>query len=173
MQTMGFCFARISCPVGSWLKVCFYPSFSLPFLWTPTFFSLRRVKANRKKDTLSHELIHAYDHSRFHLSTTSLRHQACTEIRASLLSGECRFGREVLGRGQWKFTKQMQECVRRRAVLSLMNRPQISEGIKLVEGEKEGGVMWEVERRKKAESIIDGVWESCANDTRPFDEVYR
>ncbi|TID23783.1 mitochondrial inner membrane protease atp23 [Venturia nashicola] len=125
------------------------------------------------EDTLAHELIHAYDHNRFTPSPTNLRHQACTEIRASLLSGECRFGREVLGRGQWKFTKQMQECVRRRAVLSLMNRPQIAESIKLKEGEEVGSTIWETERRKKAESIVDGVWESCASDTRPFDEVYR
>lgn len=67
----------------------------------------------------------------------------------------------------------MQECVRRRAVLSLMNRPQIAESIKLKEGKEVGGSVWENERRKKAESIIDGVWESCASDTRPFDEVYR
>lgn len=67
----------------------------------------------------------------------------------------------------------MQECVRRRAVLSLMNRPQIAEGIKLNDGEEVGGVVWEIERRKKAESVVDGVWESCAGDTRPFDEIYR
>lgn len=54
-----------------------------------------------------------------------------------------------------------------------MNRPQIAESIKLKEGEEVGGSVWENERRKKAESIIDGVWESCASDTRPFDEVYR
>lgn len=59
-------------------------------------------------------------------------------------------------------------------MLSLMNRPGVGEGIKLKEGEGEvGGSRWDQLRREKAESIIDGVWESCTADTRPFDEIYR
>jgi inner membrane protease ATP23 len=76
------------------------------------------------------------------------------QIRASTLSGECRFGREVWGRGQWKLTQQLQECVRRRATLSLMARPGVKDDV-------------------HAAKIINEVWDSCFNDTRPFDEIYR
>ena len=38
---------------------------------------------NRKhmEDTLSHELIHAYDHLRFKVDFENLRHAACAEVR--------------------------------------------------------------------------------------------
>jgi inner membrane protease ATP23 len=36
------------------------------------------------EDVLSHELIHAYDHRRFQVDWTNLRHIACTEVRGSL-----------------------------------------------------------------------------------------
>ncbi|KAK4552330.1 Mitochondrial inner membrane protease atp23 [Recurvomyces mirabilis] len=107
------------------------------------------------EDTLAHEMIHAYDHLRFKLDPYDLRHAACMEIRASTLSGECRWTREFFGRGQWGLTMQLQECVRRRAVLSVMGRP-------ACEGD-----------RGKAERVVDEVWRSCFGDTRPFDEIYR
>ncbi|KAK3672061.1 Mitochondrial inner membrane protease atp23 [Recurvomyces mirabilis] len=107
------------------------------------------------EDTLAHEMIHAYDHLRFKLDPFDLRHAACMEIRASTLSGECRWTREFFGRGQWGLTMQLQECVRRRAVLSVMGRP-------ACEGD-----------RGKAERVVDEVWRSCFSDTRPFDEIYR
>lgn len=76
------------------------------------------------------------------------------QIRASTLSGECRFGREFWTRGQWKLTQQLQECVRRRATLSVMNRPGCKDDV-------------------HAARIVNEVWDSCFNDTRPFDEIYR
>ncbi|RMY63411.1 hypothetical protein D0863_10563 [Hortaea werneckii] len=107
------------------------------------------------EDTLAHEMVHAYDHMRFKLDPYDLRHAACMEIRASTLSGECRWTREFFTRGQWSVTQQLQECVRRRAVLSVANRP-------ACQGDK-----------VKAERVVDSVWESCFQDTRPFDEIYR
>jgi len=71
-----------------------------------------------------------------------------------MLSGECRFGREVVGRGQWKITQQLQECVRRRATLSVMGQPGVKDDV-------------------QAAKIVNEVWDSCFNDTRPFDEIYR
>ena len=106
------------------------------------------------EDTLAHELVHAYDYLRFKLDPLDLRHAACTEIRASTLSGECRFMRELFTRGQFGVTQQLQECVRRRAVLSVAGR----------EGCRDEGV---------ARRVVDEVWESCYTDTRPFDEVYK
>lgn len=107
------------------------------------------------EDTLAHEMVHAYDHLRFKLDPYDLRHAACMEIRASTLSGECRWTREFFTRGQWSLTQQLQECVRRRAALSVANRPAC------------GGDM------VKAERVVSEVWDSCFNDTRPFDEIYR
>ncbi|KAK8172991.1 mitochondrial inner membrane protease atp23 [Phyllosticta citrichinensis] len=106
------------------------------------------------EDTIAHEMVHAYDYMRFKVDRWNLRQQACTEIRASTLSGECRFTREFFTRGQWRFTQQMQECIRRRATLSLMARPSVKDDV-------------------HAARIVNEVWDSCFNDTRPFDEIYR
>ena len=101
------------------------------------------------------EMVHAYDHLRFKVDwENNLRHVACSEIRASSLSGECRFMREFVTRDQWKLTQQHQECVRRRAVLSVGSRPTCRD-------------------QAHAEQLVDEVWESCFRDTRPFDEIYR
>ncbi|XP_038705316.1 mitochondrial inner membrane protease ATP23 homolog isoform X2 [Tripterygium wilfordii] len=49
-----------------------------------------------------HELIHAYDECRAaNLNWTNCAHQACSEIRAGHLSGDCNFKRELL-RGYMK-----------------------------------------------------------------------
>lgn len=106
------------------------------------------------EDTMAHEMVHAYDHLRFKLDPKDLRHAACMEIRASTLSGECRFMREFWTRGQWNVTQQLQECVRRRATLSVANRPGCKDDV-------------------QAARVVNEVWDSCFNDTRPFDEIYR
>ena len=129
------------------------------------------------EDTMAHEMVHAYDHLRFKTEwRDNLRHAACTEvrqdgslalivreidtedrsaqIRASSLSGECRWTREFFTRGQWKITQQHQECVRRRAALSLRGRPACKDDV-------------------QAARIVNEVWDSCYADTRPFDEIYR
>lgn len=109
---------------------------------------------SKVEDSLAHEMIHAYDHVRFKVDPQNLRHQACTEIRASTLSGECRFMREFWSRGQYKFNQGMQDCVKRRATLSMMNRPGVKDDV-------------------QAAKLVNEVWDSCFVDTRPFDEVYR
>jgi inner membrane protease ATP23 len=106
------------------------------------------------EDTLAHEMVHAYDHMRFKLQPLDLRHAACMEIRASTLSGECRWTREFFTRNQWKLTQQMQECVRRRAALSVAARPSCKDDVQAVR-------------------VVNEVWDSCFYDTRPFDEIYR
>jgi inner membrane protease ATP23 len=72
-----------------------------------------------------------------------------------MLSGECRFLREFFDRKQYKITEQFQECVRRRATASMLNRPQLK-------GD-----------HNAASEVVNAVWGSCFADTRPFDEVYR
>lgn len=107
------------------------------------------------EDTLTHEMVHAYDHLRFKMDPVgNLRHAACMEIRAATLSGECRWTREFFTRGQWNLTQQLQECVRRRATLSVMSRPSCKDDV-------------------QAARVVNEVWDSCFNDTRPFDEIYK
>lgn len=107
-----------------------------------------------QEDTMAHEMVHAWDHLKFKVSDTDLKHQACLEIRASTLSGECRFMREFFTKNQWRVTEQLQHCVRRRATLSMMARPGVKD-------------------EKMAGEIVNQVWEGCFRDTRPFDEIYR
>lgn len=100
-------------------------------------------------------MIHAYDHLRFKLDwDDSLKHAACTEIRASSLSGECRFANEFFRNNIWKLTNQHQACVRRRAILSVQARPFCKS-------------------KFEAAKAVNDVWESCFADTRPFDEIYK
>jgi len=106
------------------------------------------------EDTLAHEMVHAWDHLRFKVDWADLRHAACTEIRASTLSGECRWTREFFTRNNWTLTQQFQNCVRNRAVRSVMNRPSCKDDVQAVK-------------------VVNEVWDSCFADTRPFDEVYK
>jgi inner membrane protease ATP23 len=76
------------------------------------------------------------------------------QIRASSLSGECRFMREFWTRSNWKITQQHQNCVRTRAVKSVMARPACKDDVEAVK-------------------VVNEVWDSCFSDTRPFDEIYR
>src|ERR1700676_3808527 len=76
------------------------------------------------------------------------------QIRASSLSGECRWTREFFTRNNWTVTQQHQTCVRNRAVRSVMNRPSCKDEVQAVK-------------------VVNEVWDSCFADTRPFDEIYR
>jgi len=109
------------------------------------------------EDTLAHEMVHAWDHLRWKvdwIGEKSLRHAACTEIRASMLSGECRWTREAFTRNNWSLTQQFQNCVRMRAIQSVMARPTCKDDV-------------------HATKVVNEVWDSCFSDKRPFEEIYR
>ncbi|KAK4114366.1 mitochondrial inner membrane protease ATP23 [Canariomyces notabilis] len=109
------------------------------------------------EDTLAHEMVHAWDHLRWKVDWQGgkgLRHAACTEIRASMLSGECRWVRESWTRGNWTLTQQFQDCVRKRAIQSVMARPTCKDDV-------------------QATKVVNEVWDSCFSDKRPFEEIYR
>jgi mitochondrial inner membrane protease ATP23 len=126
------------------------------------------------EDVMAHEMVHAYDHLRFKTTldhTADLRHIACSEvggaegewgqirlterqIRASNLSGECRWANEFFRNKVLAFTNHHQDCVRRRAVYSVKNRPNCKDDLEAVK-------------------VVNEVWDSCFRDTRPFDEIYR
>ncbi|KZS93372.1 hypothetical protein SISNIDRAFT_80367 [Sistotremastrum niveocremeum HHB9708] len=112
----------------------------------------RFMSKKHMEDTITHELLHLYDQSRFSVDWSNLRHHACSEVRASNLSGDCRWGREVR-RLFFSFSKQHQACVRRRAVASVQANPSCPD-------------------RAAAERAVNEVFDSCFKDTRPFDEIY-
>lgn len=114
--------------------------------------SNRIFSYQQMEDTLTHELLHSWDHHRFKVDWNNLKHHACSEIRAANLSGDCKFFRE-LKRGNLGFNKHHQECVRRRAILSV-------------------AANYNCKSIQQAESVVNQVFDSCFNDTRPFDEVY-
>lgn len=76
------------------------------------------------------------------------------QIRAAMLSGECRWTREALTRRNFSLTQQFQRCVRRRAIESILGRSKCKDDV-------------------HATKVVNQVWDSCFSDTRPFDEVYR
>ena len=102
-------------------------------------------------------MVHAYDYLRFKIelgADEDLRKVACAEIRASNLSGECRWANEFFGNKVLSFTGHHQDCVRRRAVISVSMRPNCESDLQAVKA-------------------VNDVWDSCFRDTRPFDEIYR
>ena len=107
-------------------------------------------------NTLTHELIHAYDDARARLDWGNLRHHACTEIRAALLSGDCTFGRE-LDRGMIGFWRNGvsgagARCVRRRAELSVAANPACAAAA-------------------DAAAAVEAAWPTCYKDYAPWDRV--
>lgn len=70
---------------------------------------------------LRHELIHAFDDARGDIEPTNCYHQACSEVRAARLSGDCFVGEE-LKRGRVG-TVSGRDCVIRRATLAVENNP--------------------------------------------------
>eukprot|EP00602_Paraphysomonas_sp_CaronLab_P002203 CAMPEP_0185029548 /NCGR_PEP_ID=MMETSP1103-20130426/15916_1 /TAXON_ID=36769 /ORGANISM="Paraphysomonas bandaiensis, Strain Caron Lab Isolate" /LENGTH=174 /DNA_ID=CAMNT_0027564341 /DNA_START=136 /DNA_END=657 /DNA_ORIENTATION=- len=72
--------------------------------------------------TLAHELVHAYDQCRAKLEWKNCMHHACTEIRASNMSGECNWWHELL-RGHVSMSEGKIECVKRRSKKSVSLNP--------------------------------------------------
>lgn len=105
------------------------------------------------EDVITHELVHAYDYLKFKLDMNDLNHHACTEIRASMLSGECRIMNEILKTGYANFGGKFQDCIRRRAIISVSTNAKCGSP-------------------EKAAEYVDKVWNSCFRDTRPFERVY-
>jgi len=100
---------------------------------------------------LTHELIHAYDHCRANVNYhRNPYHHACTEIRAANLSGDCTFLNE-LRRGNFRLTNHHNECVKRRAIISVASNPSAGP--------------------EYAEQYVNQVWNQCIKDTKPFGSI--
>ncbi|XP_011406005.2 PREDICTED: mitochondrial inner membrane protease ATP23 homolog isoform X4 [Amphimedon queenslandica] len=102
-------------------------------------------------NVLTHELIHAYDHCRAHVDWKNLDHQACSEIRAANLSGECFFWKENFARLKFGWKKHQQKCVKERATQSILCVNNVTE--------------------KEARDAVEKVFDSCFKDTVPFERV--
>ena len=73
--------------------------------------------------TIIHELVHAYDICRVKpFDGSNVEYHACTEVRASSLSGECNILHEIF-RGKYQFQGGHRDCVKRRATKSLAMNP--------------------------------------------------
>ena len=97
--------------------------------------------------TVHHELIHAIDMCRTKMDPLhNCVHLACTEIRAENLSGECSFFKEIPRMST--FRKHGQECVRRRAILSVKANPNCT---------------------ARAEEYVDAALPRCFQDNYPYD----
>ena len=117
---------------------------------SPTIIVCENEKLSRQtvEDTLLHELIHAYDVCRAKIDFSQCFQHACTEVRASALSGECNFSREVR-RGNFQIQRGYQKCVQRRATKSVGANPYC---------------------RNIAKEAVESVFEKCFSDTLPFED---
>jgi inner membrane protease ATP23 len=98
---------------------------------------------------LTHEMIHMFDYCRRKLDLTDVKHLACTEIRAANLA-HCSF-LSAVSQGAATFVnikKQHQNCVRKRAVASVLAVRNVS--------------------REEAEAAVDSVFTKCYNDLEPI-----
>lgn len=97
--------------------------------------------------TVHHELIHAIDMCRTKMDPLhNCVQMACTEIRAENLSGECSFWKELPRMSS--FRGHGQECVRRRAILSVRANPNCT---------------------ARAEEYVDAALPRCFQDVFPYD----
>ena len=104
------------------------------------------------EDTLAHELIHSYDHCRVKFDKDNCRHNACSEIRAANLSGDCKWSREMFRGNFGKIVGQHQRCVKRRAILSLKSNPACKDC-------------------KEVDKLVEEVFAVCFSDTAPFLDI--
>ena len=95
---------------------------------------------------LLHEMIHAYDDARAEVDPSNCLHHACSEVRASRLSGECLWNAEW-GRGHHSPIGAGMRCVQRRATLSVSQNPNC---------------------RGVAERAVEKVFPQCYKDYEPF-----
>lgn len=100
------------------------------------------------ESTLVHELVHAYDVCRSKIDFKNCLQHACTEIRASSLSGECAL-RNELYRGNMVLYKGHQQCTERRAKLSVSMNPHC---------------------KSVAADAVASAFVKCYADTSPFDQ---
>lgn len=81
-----------------------------------------------------------------------VKQHACSEVRASNLSGDCHWVNELFRGYGFRFENGHQKCVRRRAELSTAMNPRCKD-------------------KDDARKAVDSVFGQCFKDTRPFDDI--
>ncbi|XP_068210608.1 mitochondrial inner membrane protease ATP23 homolog [Palaemon carinicauda] len=98
---------------------------------------------------LTHELIHMFDYCKHKLDFKNLDHLACTEIRAANLT-HCSFMSAMFqgDASPFRIAKTHQDCVRRKAAMSVMAVRRVTEA--------------------EALNVVDKVFDRCYNDLEPI-----
>ncbi|GFY60028.1 mitochondrial inner membrane protease ATP23 homolog [Trichonephila inaurata madagascariensis] len=98
---------------------------------------------------LAHEMVHMFDFCRAHIDFKNVDHLLCTEIRAANLM-HCSFlSALVMGTASLiRIRKQHRECVKRKALASVMAVRELSE--------------------EEAKAAMERVFEKCYNDLEPL-----
>lgn len=148
------------------------------------------------EQTLVHELVHAFDQCRAKVAWENLLHHACTEVRASTLSGECDLVEEIDRGVMRKLAGQGEACVRRRAELSVAMNPSCraavavspsaassaspvpssANGVHPALAAQAAAAVWagedeDLRAKAKAKAAVDAVFDRCYFDTAPFDRI--
>lgn len=101
------------------------------------------------KETLAHELVHAYDNQHREMNwKEDIKQHVCSEIRATMLSGECRLLNEIRRGYGFPIRDHFTKCVKRRVLLSMQQRADQSP--------------------QDYEKLIDSLLPICMKDTSPF-----
>ena len=101
------------------------------------------------ENTLVHELVHAYDQCKQKLDWKNCLHHACSEVRASNLSGECSY-RQEFNRGHKDISNGGRACVQRRAALSVSANPHC---------------------KSVAKDAVLAVYDFCSHDAAPLEDA--
>lgn len=98
---------------------------------------------------LTHEMIHMFDYCKNKLDFKNIDHLACTEIRAANLT-YCSFMSAMIDgdAALWNMKKKHQECVKRRAALSVLAARGVT--------------------TEEARAAVDRVFDKCYNDLEPI-----
>lgn len=108
------------------------------------------ASSTRQAETLTHEMLHAYDMCTKNVDPNNCIHHACMEIRSSNLSGECHLIRDYTRPTTLSVRRRHVECVKERAKLSISSRPACV---------------------GRVDESIAAAWSSCYSDQTPFDVV--
>eukprot|EP00758_Cryptobia_borreli_P010050 Tbor_TRINITY_DN5529_c1_g6::TRINITY_DN5529_c1_g6_i1::g.12947::m.12947/K18156/ATP23, XRCC6BP1; mitochondrial inner membrane protease ATP23 len=101
------------------------------YMWSNTLLGrkgdivLDSMKVNSVVDAerfLKHELVHAFDDARGVVDPSDCFHNACSEIRAARLSGDCAISKEFMG-GNIDIMSSGLRCVHKRATMAVENNP--------------------------------------------------
>lgn len=150
----------------------------------------RFMSKKHMEDTITHELLHLYDQSRFSVDWSNLRHHACSEVRLlfrvssfdvgiDLLTGSCVQLEWRLSLGPGSSTiillvlKAAPGELNSQMFMMIAMSNSISQACVRRRAVASVQANPSCPDRAAAERAVNEVFDSCFKDTRPFDEVTR